>query len=185
MATSSGLSSPRAANDVLKFRIEFTDPITVDDETVVDVQIDVDGDTTTDVDPLERHEYVLNWHGYGSVFYGFDSEEVKETKPESLEFDHAGASVTFTIAATDIGSPVRFAFCAVVDQEGQSDGRCGTYPNDDIATTSSYPTETYDDETTNGAVLYALKFRVGPLLATACDRRLHRDERTEASETRA
>lgn len=139
----------RSADDVISFRIEFAEPVVLADDTTVQVAIDVDRDTGTGIDGLD---YALDWTGYGSLLTAEDGDEV-ETEPESLEFDHTGATVTFSIAAADIGSPRRFDFYTFIEQDGHTDiapvhvlfSDTWTYPKDDLQAGGDYPTERYED----------------------------------------
>jgi hypothetical protein len=141
----------RSAQDVITFRIEFAEPVALDDETRVQVAIDADRDSSTGVDGLE---YSLDWLGYVSMFTAVKGEEV-ESEPESLKFEHTGSTVTFSIAAADIGSPDRFDFYTFVKQDGHTDiapvhvlsSATWTYPEGDPSAGGSYPTETYEDIT--------------------------------------
>lgn len=141
----------RSADDVISFSIEFAEPVALDNDTQVQVAIDVDRNSDTGVDGLE---YSLDWQRYASVFKAVDGEEL-EIEPESLEFAHDGAVITFSIAARDIGFPDRFDFYTFIEQGGHSDVAPGhvlfsamwTYPSDHVPPGEPYPTETYDDLT--------------------------------------
>jgi hypothetical protein len=139
----------RSADDVVTFRIEFARPVALDDETQVQVAIDADRDPDTGIDGLE---YSLDWSGSPALLTAVDGQP-SGSHPASFGFEHKGATVAFSIAASDIGSPEQFDFYTFIDQNSHKDiapvhelfSATWTYPSDDVAPGEPYPTETYED----------------------------------------
>ena len=140
----------RSDHDRLTFRIEFAEPVALDEETTVQIAIDADRNPDTGID---GSEYALDWTAYASMFTAVDGKEV-ESEPESLDFVHSGATVTFSIAAADVGSPRTFDFYAFSKKDGNTDiapvhvlfSAIWTYPKDGPpAAGKAYPTQTYED----------------------------------------
>jgi hypothetical protein len=139
----------RSAEDVITFRIEFAAPVDLEDVERVQVAIDADRDLETGIDGLE---YSLDYTRYASLLSAVDGDQA-ETRPKSLRFEHVGNVITFSIAASDIGSVERFDFYTFVEQDGHRDiapvhelfSASWTYPRDGVASGDPYPTETYED----------------------------------------
>jgi hypothetical protein len=143
----------RGADGTLTFRIEFAEPVVLDDETTVQVAIDGDRNGATGVNGLE---YSLDWTGYASLLTAVEGSP-SESSPASLEFADEGDVVTFRISASDLGDLDRFDFYAFIRQGDVLDEAPShvlfsagaapwTYPSGDVpAAGEPYPTETFDD----------------------------------------
>lgn len=135
-------------NGVITFRKDFAEPVALDDDTKIQVAIDTDQDMGTGIGGLD---YSLDWSGSPALLTAVDGDP-EASQPDSLRFRHSGSTVTFSIAARDIGSPERFDFYTFIEQPGHTDiapvhvlfSSAWTYPEDDVPDESPYPTETYE-----------------------------------------
>lgn len=165
----------RSREDTLAFRVVFDGPIDPTRATLLQVDLGTDRDRSTGENGFE---YALDFSApnreedpYASVLNSGD-ETTSEIDVPSLQFTLGPSSMTFAVAAKDVGDPSVFDFYVFVEDDGVLiDDAPGhvlvsqpwTYPSNGVSSADDLPSEVYVDSQDFGLNVLASRALSNPV----------------------